>query len=102
MPGVFKNGIDWLSRAGLKEIFGGLPVGLMGASPGGFGTVLSQAGWLPTLKLLGVSLYDGGTMYLSRAHTAMNEQRELADAQAIENLQRYLTGFGAFAARHRR
>lgn len=102
VPGVFKNGIDWLSRAGLKEIFGGLPVGLMGASPGGFGTVLSQAGWLPTLKLLGVSLYDGGTMYLSRAHTAMNEQGELADAQAIENLQRYLTGFGAFAARHRR
>lgn len=102
MPGVFKNGIDWLSRTGLKEVFGGLPVGLMGASPGGFGTVLSQAGWLSTLKLLGVSLYDGGSLYLARANAAIDAQGTLVDEQAIGNLQRYLAGFSEFVSRHRR
>src|SRR5579859_780788 len=48
IPGVFKNAIDWMSRppADIKRVFGGKPVALMGASPGGFGTTLSQAAWL--------------------------------------------------------
>src|SRR5688500_17034626 len=40
MPGVLKNVIDWLSR-------------LIGASLGGFGTILSQNAWLPVLRTLG-------------------------------------------------
>ena len=44
IPGVFKNVIDWLSRPAtdIKRVFGGRPVALLGASPGGFGTILSQ------------------------------------------------------------
>jgi chromate reductase, NAD(P)H dehydrogenase (quinone) len=43
IPGVFKNAIDWLSRppADIQRVFGGKPVALTGASPGGFGTILS-------------------------------------------------------------
>src|SRR5215472_12858522 len=42
IPGVFKNTIDWLSRpaADIRRIFGGRPFAVMGASPGGFGTIL--------------------------------------------------------------
>jgi NAD(P)H-dependent FMN reductase len=49
IPGVFKNAIDWLSRppADISRVFGCKPVGLIGASPGGFGTILSQEAWLP-------------------------------------------------------
>jgi chromate reductase, NAD(P)H dehydrogenase (quinone) len=52
IPGVFKNAIDWLSRpaADIKRVFGGKPFAVMGASPGPFGTVLSQAAWLPVLR----------------------------------------------------
>ena len=41
IPGVFKNAIDWLSRpdSDIKRVFGGKPVGLIGASPGRFGTL---------------------------------------------------------------
>src|SRR5215813_14765410 len=55
IPGVFKNAIDWLSRppSDIKAVFGNKPVALMGASPGGFGTVLSQNAWLPVLRTLG-------------------------------------------------
>src|SRR5262249_39693105 len=40
IPGVLKNAIDWLSRppADIKRVFGGKPVAVIGASPGGFGT----------------------------------------------------------------
>ncbi len=38
MPGVFKNAIDWLSRppSDIGRVFGGRPVAVMGASPGGW------------------------------------------------------------------
>ena len=50
IPGALKNTIDWLSRIeeGPRPIFTGKPVAIMGASPGGFGTILSQNAWLPS------------------------------------------------------
>src|SRR5215211_3337248 len=44
IPGAFKNAIDWLTRppADIRKVFGGKPVAVIGASPGGFGTILSQ------------------------------------------------------------
>ena len=58
IPGVLKNAIDWASRpAGdIARVFGGRPFALMGAFPGGFGTILSQSYWLTVLRTLGVPL----------------------------------------------
>jgi chromate reductase, NAD(P)H dehydrogenase (quinone) len=52
IPGVLKNAVDWLSRpaSDIKTVFGGKPTAVMGASPGGFGTSLSQVAWLPVLR----------------------------------------------------
>ena len=46
IPGVFKNAIDWLSRPDVdaRRVFGGRRFALIGASPGAFGTTLSQSG----------------------------------------------------------
>lgn len=48
IPGVFKNAIDWLSRpaSDIPQVFGNRPVAVLGASTGGFGTIMSQAAWL--------------------------------------------------------
>ena len=56
IPGVFKNAIDWLSRpdADIARVFRGRPVAIIGASPGRFGTTLSQAAWLPVIRTLGM------------------------------------------------
>ncbi len=72
IPGVFKNAVDWMSRppADIPAVFGGKPVGLIGASPGGFGTVLSQTAWLPVLRTLGCELWSGGRLMVSRAGAA--------------------------------
>src|SRR5262245_16330840 len=48
IPGPFKNAIDWMSRpaSDIDRVFGGRPVGMIGASPGRQGTLLSQTAWL--------------------------------------------------------
>src|SRR3954471_21490998 len=55
VPGVFKNAIDWLSRPAknVPQTSGAKPVALMESTPGGGGTSLAQAAWLPTLRTLG-------------------------------------------------
>ncbi|HCA17454.1 MAG TPA: NADPH-dependent FMN reductase [Alcaligenes faecalis] len=96
VPGVFKNSIDWLSRTDSKAIFAGRITGLIGASMGGFGTVSSQAAWLPTLKMLGVSLYSGGSLLVSRAQNSFDEQGKLQDENIQKMLTTYLQGFQTF------
>jgi chromate reductase, NAD(P)H dehydrogenase (quinone) len=98
MPGVLKNAVDWLSRppADIAKVFGGRPVALMGASPGGFGTILSQNAWLPVLRTLGTRTWFGGKMMVSRAGGVFNEGGELTDETIRAQIQKYLAGFVAF------
>lgn len=98
IPGVFKNAIDWLSRPPRESagVFRGRKFALIGASPGGFGTILSQNAWLPVLKTLETDLWTGGRLMLSRAGQAFAEDGTLADPQQQELLKRYLAGFVAF------
>ncbi len=96
VPGVFKNGIDWLSRADMKTTFAKRPTGLIGASMGGFGTLSSQTAWLPTLKMLGVALYSGGSVLVSRAQNAFDTAGQLTDEPARKSLVAYLNGFNDF------
>lgn len=98
MPGVLKNGIDWLSRppADTAKVFKDKPVAIMGASPGGFGTILSQNAWLPVIKTLGMRPYFGGKMLVSRAHTVFDANGDLTDDAVREQLREFLHGFAVF------
>jgi NAD(P)H-dependent FMN reductase len=104
LPGVFKNAIDWLSRppADIPRVFAGRPVGVIGASPGGFGTLLSQTAWLPVLKTLGTAAYFGGRLQVSRAGDVFNDEGALVDERIREQLKKYLAGFCEFVATSRR
>ena len=104
IPGVFKNAIDWLSRpaSDIRRVFGGRPVALMGASPGGFGTILSQNAWLPVLRTLGMDLWSEGRLLVSRAGTAFGPDGGLADAKQQEQLRAFMAGFATFAQRRAR
>jgi len=101
VPGVFKNAIDWLSRPAndIARVFGGRPFALVGASPGGFGTILSQDHWLPVLKTLGVDLWAGSKLYVSRAGQAFDASGELVDDKVRAQLAEFVRGFAAFAAK---
>jgi NAD(P)H-dependent FMN reductase len=99
IPGVFKNAVDWLSRPPLdiKRVFGGKPVALIGASPSGFGTILSQNAWLPVLRTLGTEFWSEGRLLVSRAQSVFDEKGTLADQKIREQLRSFLQGFVAFA-----
>jgi NAD(P)H-dependent FMN reductase len=98
IPGVFKNAIDWLSRppADIKRVFGGKPVALIGASPGGFGTILSQNAWLPVLRTLGTEFWSEGRLLVSRAQTVFDANGDLSDQKIAEQLRGFPQGFVAF------
>ena len=99
IPGVFKNAIDWLSRPSgdIPKIFGNRPFGVIGASPGGFGTILSQNAWLPVLRTLGTNTWFGGRLMVSRAGQAFDAEGRLTDQATRDQLAKYLAGFAAFA-----
>jgi chromate reductase len=98
IPGVFKNAIDWMSRpAGTAaRVFANRPIALIGASPGGFGTILAQNHWLPTLRALGVRPWFGGRLLVSRANKVFDEQRNLIDEAIREQLRSFIQGFAEF------
>ncbi len=99
MPGVLKNAIDWLTRpAGdIPKVFGQRPIAVIGASPGGFGTILAQDAWLPVLRTLGTRPWFGGRLMVSRAGGVFNDAGEMVDEKMKAQLQQFLQGFAAFA-----
>jgi chromate reductase len=103
IPGVFKNAIDWLSRpaSDIGRVFGGKPVGLIGASPGAFGTILSQAAWLPVLHTLGTRPWFGARLRVAKAGQVFDQHGGLQDAKVKEQLQQYLLGFVGFVRQQR-
>lgn len=98
IPGVLKNVIDWLSRppADIEHVFGGKPVAIMGATPGGFGTILSQNAWLPVLRTLGTRPWFGSRMMVSRAQQVFDDKGKLNDPAVREQLKQFLDGFVHF------
>jgi len=101
IPGVFKNTIDWLSRpnSDARRVFGGKPFAVMGASPGGFGTILSQTAWLPVLRTLGTQFWTGGRLQVSRAGVVFDDAGNLRDAAIEEQLKQFLAGDVGFVRR---
>lgn len=97
VPGVAKNAIDWLSRpnADIARVFSGKPVALIGASPGGFGTVMAQSAWLPIFKTLGCRVWSEGRLLVSKANTVFDAAGHLTDATVEANLRQFVTAFAA-------
>lgn len=98
MAGVTKNAIDWLTRppGDIGRVFGRRPFALVGATPGGFGTVLGQAAWLPVMRTLGVRLWTGGKLYVSGAGNAFDDDGRLVDDGTRDRLRAFLENFVEF------
>lgn len=98
IPGVLKNGLDWLSRPSGEgaKLFGGKPTALVGATPGGFGTVQSQDALLSVLRAFGNDFWMGGRLMVSRASTVFDADGVLVDDKVRAQLQQFVQGFVAF------
>jgi len=98
IPGPLKNAIDWLSRIedGARPVFTAKPVAVIGASPGGFGTLLAQNAWLPVLRTLETRPWFGGRLLVSRAGGAFGAEGHLLDEVTKKKLREFLAGFAGY------
>jgi chromate reductase, NAD(P)H dehydrogenase (quinone) len=100
IPGAFKNAIDWMTRppADVPRVFRNRPVGLIGASPGAYGTQLSQTAWLPIFRTLGMRPFFGQLLYVGNAGKVFDPAGKLVDDAIRARLRKYMEGFAAFVA----
>jgi chromate reductase, NAD(P)H dehydrogenase (quinone) len=103
IPGTFKNAIDWLTRPAddIPRVFQGRPVGLIGASPGARGTVLSQTAWLPVFRTLGMQPWFGQLLYVGNAGKVFDASGKLIDEAIRMRLRNYVRGFADFVRNSR-
>ena len=104
IPGVFKNAIDWCTRPPEERmgIFAGKPVGLIGATPGTFGTAFSQYAWLPILRVLNTQVWSGRLLWVSGAMGKFDNQGNLTDDGVKKQLVKYMAGFTEFVGRFKK
>lgn len=99
IPGPLKNALDWASRPGYNSVFKHLPVGIMGASPGGVGTARMQAHLKQVLLGMVAHVFPYPEVLLNHAHDKFDEAGTLVDAATKDLLTAYLSDFVAWAAR---
>jgi len=95
VPGAAKNAIDWLTRppADIPRVFRGKAIAIAGASPGGFGTILSQNAWLPVFRTLQAEVWTGGRVLVSRVSSLVDANGDIVDAPTLDNIRKFLQGF---------
>jgi chromate reductase, NAD(P)H dehydrogenase (quinone) len=96
IPGFLKNAIDWASRpaSDIPEVFGDLPVALIGGG-GGAGTRVAQSAWLPVFRYLRMRPWSGQTLYLDRARERFDAHGRLSEEAGREQLGAVVRGFAA-------
>jgi chromate reductase, NAD(P)H dehydrogenase (quinone) len=104
VPGVLKNAIDWLSRPAkdIPHVFGNIPFGIIGATPGPGGTRLSQTAWLPIMRQLGVHPFFAKAVYLAQAGDVFEDDGAVKDDRLRKVISGYVEAFTAFVQANKR
>lgn len=92
IPGALKNFIDYVSRPPKEQPFGGKLVAHLGATPGGFGTLYSQATIRQVFHALN-SWSLPGNFVVSNAATAFDATGQLADEKRRADLEKFIGKF---------
>ena len=97
IPGTFKNAIDWITRpsSDIARVFGNKPFAITGASPGNFGTLLSQEAWLPVMRTLGTRPWFGQKLMVSKAGSVFADG-VIVDEGTEKKLRSFVEGFADF------
>src|SRR5262245_54614537 len=86
--GVLKHASDWLTRppSDMQRVFGGQPIAMRGATPGGCGTILSQNAWLPVLRTRGTKSWCGDHRLVSHGHQVFGDGGEITGSACRASL----------------
>ncbi len=90
VPGVVKNMIDWLSRG---EVLSGLPVAVIGASTGPWGTRIAQTLLRQMLLSVQSVVMSDPTLFVPRVESLVDVDGNLVDPVTRERLREIVTSF---------
>ncbi|PET75342.1 NADPH-dependent FMN reductase [Bacillus sp. AFS001701] len=94
IPGVLKNALDWASRPRESAVLSRKPVGLIGATPGGLGTVYAQIQIREILETMQAHVLPFQKMLISQVHEKIDaDHKVLTDERTKRYLHRYLQQF---------
>lgn len=97
LPGVLKNALDWLSRD--SRVLDDLPVAVLGASSGPWGTRLAQASLRQVLHTCGALVMPSPTLFIAHAAERFDADGALADAATRASLHRFMGAFASWVCR---
>ena len=96
VPGVLKNTLDWLSRAP-ESALARKPAGIMGASPGAFGTVRSQHHLRQVAAGAGMRVMIRPEVQVMHADAKFDATGRLADETTRAAVAAFLVALGEWA-----
>ncbi len=94
IPGVLKNAIDWLSRAPDGEGLVSVPVAIMGATTGPWGTRLAQASLRQILVATEALVLPNPPLFIRNAASRFDDEGTLIDIDTRTRVQDLLMAFG--------
>ena len=90
VPGVVKNMIDWLSR---EDDLPGLPIAVIGASTGPWGTRIAQTLLRQMLLSVQAVVMSDPTLFVPHVEALVDEDGELDDPQTSRRLEKVVSSF---------
>jgi chromate reductase len=99
MPGVLKNAIDYASRPVGDNAWNDKPVGIMGASISGFGTVRSQLHLRQSCIYLNMHPMEQPELHVSKVQEVFDENGVLVDESLKSKVVDYLKAFAGWIER---
>jgi len=91
--GVLKNAIDWGSRPPEDNVWDNKPVGILGASTGGFGTTRAQLQLRQLFSFINAYDMKHPEIYVSYAANKFDSQGKLIDMELKEKLQGFIEAY---------
>lgn len=101
VAGVTKNAVDWLSRPPGESVLTGLPVGVMGATPGMWGTARAQMMLRQSFVFTESPCMLRPEILVARAREKFDDEGRMTDEKTRGFLGDYLEAFADFVRRHR-
>ncbi|MDX1660787.1 MAG: NAD(P)H-dependent oxidoreductase [Gemmatimonadota bacterium] len=102
LPAVTKNAVDWASRPPRDSVLNGLPVAVMGATPGGWGTARAQSILRQSFVFTDSPCMRKPEMLVARAREKFDDDGRLTDEKTRKYLKGFLESFGDFVRREGR
>jgi chromate reductase len=96
VPGVVKNMVDWLSR---EDDLSGVPVAVIGASTGPWGTRIAQTLLRQMLLSVQAVVMPGPTLFVPQVEALLDDRGELVDPEVTRRLERVVSSFADWIRR---